>query len=505
MIRPFGKFKLVVVFSALFVVSLFAASFFAPHIASAVGPQDDLAAANAIVKQAITAAQAGDFAKASQEYKSYENMWFDIEDGIRETSRESYRLIEHHMGAANAALSNTTPDKAVILTALNNLDIEQARFISGNLPTPQPTGTPSTDKRTISTLLSQLAATYSAVKAGDYASASVQFDTFKNTWLDVEGEIKTRSDFVYRNTENDVARVSTALSSRSPDAASLLDGMINHIKPYENAGGYRPFDATIIVLREGLEAMLVVVALLAFVKKSGNADKSKWIWSGAVSGILLSVALGVFIHLLFKEAFPGANRELIEGITGIFAAGMLLYVSYWLHSKTSLGAWHRFINDKTTAALAKGSLIGLAFLSFLAVFREGGETVLFLLGMAGNITTGDLALGLGIGFGSLAVAGIVLIKIGARIPMRPFFAVASVLTFYLCFKFVGTGIHALQIADVISARTADFLPESDTLGLFPTWQTTLPQIGLLIAAVSVVLIGRFHKKRLVLEPAPGQK
>ena len=502
MIRSLDRFKLGIVFSALFAFSLIATSFLVPHIAQAAGPQDDLAAANAIVKRAITATQAGDFARASQEYKSYENMWFDIEDGIRETSRESYRLIEQHMGAANAALSNTIPDKAAILAALNELDAEQIRFISGNLPTPQPTTTPSTDKPTISTLLSELAATDSAVKAGDYASAISQFEIFKDTWLDIEGEIKTRSQSDYRQIENDMARVSTALSDRSPGAIPVLEGMITRIKPYENAGGYRPFDATIIVMREGLEAMLAVVALLAFVKKSGNADKGKWIWSGAAAGILLSVGLGMLIHLLFKEAFTGANRELMEGLTGIFAAVMLLYVSYWLHSKTSLGAWHRFINDKTTAALAKGSLVGLAFLSFLAVFREGGETVLFLLGMAGNISTGDLTLGLSIGFVFLTVAGVVLIKIGARIPMRPFFAVASVLTFYLCFKFVGTGIHALQIADVISARTADFLPESDTLGLFPTWQTTLPQIGLLIAAISVVLIGRFHKKRLVLEPAP---
>src|SRR5262249_47949903 len=169
------------------------------------------------------------------------------------------------------------------------------------------------------------------------------------------------------------------------------------------------------------------------------------------------------------EAFNGEHRELLEGITGLIAAAMLLYVTYWLHSQTSLGAWQRYIRERTTAALATGSLFGLGLLSFLAVFREGGETVLFLIGMTGKIATGDLLLGLAIGFAFLAVVGVLLTIVGVRIPMRPFFAVASVLTFYLCFKFVGTGLHALQVADVLQARTASFLPASDTLGLFPTW------------------------------------
>jgi high-affinity iron transporter len=110
--------------------------------------------------------------------------------------------------------------------------------------------------------------------------------------------------------------------------------------------------------------------------------------------------------------------------------------------------------------------------------------------MTGRISTPNLVLGLGYGFAVLAVVGVLLTIVGIKIPMRPFFAVASALTFYLCFKFLGTGIHALQVADVIDARTSESLPSNDTLGLFPTWQTTVPQLLLLLAGLTVAVWGR---------------
>jgi high-affinity iron transporter len=350
------------------------------------------------------------------------------------------------------------------------------------------------DEATISRLLSELQATSEAARSGDFASASAQFDAFVKTWSDVEGEVKTRSASDYRAIENGMARASTALSRQSPDVLPLLDEIRARLEPYEDGGKYRFFDATIIVLREGMEALLVVVALLAFVRRSGNGERSSWIWAGATAGLGASIVLGVAIHELLGKAFSGSSRELLEGLTGLTAAAMLLYVSYWLHSKSSLGAWQRYISEQTGRALAKGSLAGLALLSFLAVFREGGETVLFIIGMTGRISTENLIFGLGIGAAFLAVAGLLITFAGLRIPMRPFFAAASLLTFYLCFKFVGTGIHALQVSGVLSARVAGYLPDSDTLGLFPTWQTTLPQALLLLAGLLMVVRTRLRDR-----------
>ena len=254
------------------------------------------------------------------------------------------------------------------------------------------------------------------------------------------------------------------------------------------AAVYGPFDAAIVIFREGMEAMLVVVALVAFVKRSGDDGQARWIWAGAAVGIGASIALGVAVNVLLGSAFSGEDRELLEGVTGLLAAAMLLYVSYWLHSNASLGAWQAYVRDRATRALASGSLYGLAALAFLAVFREGGETVLFFLGLAGNIATGDLLLGIGGGAAILAVAGLALTVLGLRVPVRPFFIVASALTFYLCVKFVGTGIHELQEAGVVPERAVNFLPASDVLGLYPTWETTAPQLALV--AVALVIVAR---------------
>ena len=462
--------------------------------ASAAGPEDEIRAANALIQNAIASLETGDVATAKSQYTSYENTWFNIEDGVRERSRASYVAIERRMDEVSGAFGRS--DKDGTLAALRALDTEHKNFISGVPPATQ-TQARSLDgdeSPTVSTLLRYLEGSRKAAQAGNFAAAAKEFDEFKETWPEVEGEIKTRSAGDYRATEEDMARVSTMLSRESPESISALEAMSERLRPYENAGNYRAFDATIIVLREGLEALLVVVALLAFLKRSGNGEKASYIWGGATFGVAASIVLGVAIHLLFGKAFSGEDRELMEGATGLIAAAMLLYVSYWLHSQSSIGAWQRYIRERTTAALATGSLFGLGALSFLAVFREGGETVLFLIGMTGKISTGDLLLGLAIGAVFLLVVGVLLTVAGIRIPMRPFFAVASVLTFYLCFKFVGTGIHALQVADVLPALTEDLLPSNDTLGLYPTWQTTIPQIVLLLGGLAIFLRTRIEDR-----------
>ena len=454
----------------------------------AAGPQDDLRDADAAVAKALVSAQAGDLAAAAAGYRAFENRWFDIEDGVREVSRDAYRAIEAQMSQVGIALAATPPSKDAVAKALAALDAQNRAFIAGQPPLAAvPTSSAST--ATVAALLDLLSVTRAAAQAGDWTKADTTFDAFSAAWSDVEGQVKTRSATDYRATEDDMARVTTAISAKSPDAVRLIDGMASRLAPYRSAAAYHPFDATIIIFREGMEAMLVVVALLAFVKRSDSADRSAFVWYGAGIGLFASLALGVAINTILGSAFSGEHRELLEGFTGLFAAAMLLYVSYWLHSKSSLGAWQSYISDRTTRALASGSLYGLAALSFLAVFREGGETVLFFLGMAGNISTGDLLLGLAAGAGILVVIGFLLTVAGLKIPLRPFFMVASVLTFYLCFKFLGTGVHALQVAGLLPAAASAALPANDTLGLYPTWQSTLPQVVLLAVGIAVWLRG----------------
>ena len=191
-----------------------------------------------------------------------------------------------------------------------------------------------------------------------------------------------------------------------------------------------------------MEALLVVVALLAFLKKSDNADKSRWIWIGAAAGIVASVVAAFVLQAVFSKISAGSSRELIEGFVGLFAAAMLFYVSYWLHSKSSLGAWQGYIREQMNSALATNSVLSLAFLAFLAVFREGAETVLFYIGIAPSISTTDLVTGFGLGTVILIVVAALMLGLGLKIPLKPFFLVTSLLIYYLGFKFIGSGIHS---------------------------------------------------------------
>ena len=475
------------------VLALMGASLALGSVAYAANsPAQDLQAANGLVQQALTAAQKGDLAAAQQTYAQYENSWFDIEDGIRGASRDSYVAIEKAMTGVTAAFAPTPPDQAQVVAALTALDGEQQRFLagSGGGSTSPATAPATTDKPTVSTLLDQLGTAQSALARQDYPTAAAQLKAFETTWLDVEGEIKTRSGDDYRQTETDMQLATTLAAQGSPATAAVVARMATRLEPYRDAGRYGIFDAAIILLREGLEALLVIAALSAVLKKSGTPAGQAWLWTGAVVGLMLSVILGLAIQAFFGTIVNPANRELMEGVIGLFAAGMLIYVSYWLHSKASLKGWQSYISTQTRDALKGGSLVGIAVLAFLAVFREGAETALFYLGMIGNISNQDLLLGLAIGFGGLVVLGFLLVVVGVRIPMRPFFTVASVLVFYLCFKFIGTGIHSLQVAGFIPSGSEAFLPSQDEVGLYPTWPTTIAQLLLLGLAAWVLLRNR---------------
>jgi high-affinity iron transporter len=169
-----------------------------------------------------------------------------------------------------------------------------------------------------------------------------------------------------------------------------------------------------------------------------------------------------------------------------------------LHSKASLHSWQKYISQQTTQALARGSMIGLALLAFLAVFREGAETAVFYLGMAPSISMRDLLIGIGGGSAILVVLAVLMLVAGVKIPLRPFFRVAGLLVYYLGFKFVGTGLHALQVADALPTSPIGSgapNPVLEFFGIYLTWQTLLPQLALLVAAVAVYLYLRAQDQR----------
>jgi high-affinity iron transporter len=485
---------------ALVVVMLLAAIGIVPVHAQENGPEEALRTLNAHVERALSLAQAGDLAGASTAFEQFRTGWFQMEDGVRAKSRDAYGAIEDAMGDARYALGQG--DAAKALTALETLRATNARFIAGEFAAGTPPATAGVPD--LATLVGHLDAARAALARNDLAAAQTDLAAFQAIWPDVEGQVKVRSADVYSAIESDMAQAAALLRANDGvGAGQVLARMHADLTPLLGRASYGIFDAAAILLREGMEALLVIAALVAFLKRSGNGDKRRWIWAGGLLGVLASVLTAVVLTLIFRGLATGSNRELIEGLTGLVAAGMLFYVSYWLHSKSQMGAWQQYIRARTSAALATGSLFSLALLAFLAVFREGAETALFYIGIASSITLADLLMGFGLATAALVVVGALIFWAGVRVPLRPFFLVTSSLIFYLGFKFVGTGIHALQIAGVVPASPAAFLPEVELLGLYPTWETTVPQVLLLAGAALVYALSRrAARARLVAQNTP---
>jgi high-affinity iron transporter len=255
----------------------------------------------------------------------------------------------------------------------------------------------------------------------------------------------------------------------------------------------------LIILREGFEAILVIGAVVAFLLKTGHRERLRSIWAGVAAALVASAATAIVLATVLS-AVP-ASRELIEGATMLVAVAVLFSVSYWLISKVEAAKWQQFIRGKVNAALEHGGGTALAFVAFLAVYREGAETALFYQALF-NEGTGNglpIALGLLLGFGALAIVFTLFYRFGVRIPLRPFFATTSVLLYYMAFVFMGKGIRELQEGNLMTITVIPGFPHVEALGLFPSVETLLGQ-ALLLALFVFALAKTFWPHRAVALP-----
>jgi high-affinity iron transporter len=255
-------------------------------------------------------------------------------------------------------------------------------------------------------------------------------------------------------------------------------------------------NAFVLIAREGFEAALVLAAVVGYLVRSGHKDKTRQVYVGAGLAVAASLVLWALVSTVF--AISGTSRELLEGVTALLAVAVLFYVSYWLIDKVQIKRWNRFIQGKVRSALSGGRAYALVSVAFLAVFREGLETVLFfqaLLGSAAGPSASLSALaGFLIGFAVLVAVFVAFTKYGVAIPMRPFFILTSAMLYYLAFAFMGAGVHELQEAGAVGitplAGLQGAMDGSTTLssvagflGFHATAETIAAQTLLLVAAL----------------------
>ncbi|WP_238567686.1 FTR1 family iron permease [Bifidobacterium stellenboschense] len=289
--------------------------------------------------------------------------------------------------------------------------------------------------------------------------------------------------------------------------AGILDG-----GAADKEGGFTKFitsavgQAFLILIREGLEALLVVAAVIAYLVKSGNKRFTKWIYLGVVVGLAGSGIIAVIFTLLFGGSGP--QQEIMEGVCALIAMGMLLWTSNWMLNKSSVEAWNRYIRTKTEAAVksvseqveagekvAFGTIVSLAMLSFLAVFREGAETVIFYQSIysmsqdSKGMWTGGIAAAV-----VLVIIFLIIRFTSVKIPIGPFFLVTSILMSVLVVVFAGGGVHALIEGDLLPAIYLDGVPTNDWLGFYPYVECIVAQVLAAVAVIALFVVG-FAKQR----------
>lgn len=279
--------------------------------------------------------------------------------------------------------------------------------------------------------------------------------------------------------------VSRGTTDQAEAAATQLDRLFTQVDAEMSETEASPLTtfvgALTILLREGVEALLIVIAMIAFLKKAQRPEALHYVHAGWISALVAGAFTWVVATFLVE--ISGASREVTEGVGSVFAAVVLLSVGMWMHQKSSAGKWQAYLNDKLSTAVVQRSAWALFALAFIAVYREVFETVLFYSALTADGNSGALLGGFFAAVVMLAIIAWVLLRTSARMPIGKFFSITSVLVAVLAVVLIGKGIAGLQEAGWVGVHPV-WSPRLDFLGIYPTLETLLAQVVVLVIALT---------------------
>ncbi len=310
------------------------------------------------------------------------------------------------------------------------------------------------------------------------------------TFEQVETAIRAKNGGLASELEGNFAWLRTRVA-KADDAErnTIRERLLAGLERAERVVADRPSGMSLFVasffllVREGFEAILIVAALMTFLAKAGASERRREVARGAWAAVGASVITWVLVELLLQVT-PG-QREMIEGATMLLAAAVLFYVSYWLLSKIEAAKWTAFVRGKMQSALSSGSGLALSAVAFLAVYREGFETILFYKALFTSAGSSSVPVVGGIAAGTVGLVAIYLLvnQLGLRVAMKPFFAVTGVMLYYMAFVFAGKGIAELQGAEIMPLTVIEGAPRIPVLGIYPTVESLIMQGLLLVLAI----------------------
>ncbi|HZA13210.1 MAG TPA: FTR1 family protein [Myxococcaceae bacterium] len=324
------------------------------------------------------------------------------------------------------------------------------------------------------------------------AARQALLDAYLNGVEPVEPLLSARDPELVRRIEENVLRMRVALERRTSDvepaARALLASIDDARQPQERSSAAAVFGmALFVLLREGFEALVVIAALLAVLKRMKAEAHARVVHAGWA----LALVVGAAAFAFGRHVIAGADREWVEGVVALLAVAMLLYAALWLNARANMSAFMKELRGQMEGALGRGSLVGLFLISFSAVGRETLETALFLQGLALDSPSGTAW---GAAAGLVVLVGLVLVvsRVGYRLPMKLLFNASTMLLFAMAVMLLGKGIHALQEVGVIPVRPIRFVTV-DLLGVYPDIYSLLPQLALAIAPIPWKLLRRTRR------------
>ena len=334
-------------------------------------------------------------------------------------------------------------------------------------------------------------------------SGNIYFDEYEESGMEnIVGAKNTQLKLDTEASFNKISALMRAGASKEQIVAAqnkLFDQLTQSLELTKKSSNWDLFlYAFIIILREGFEALIIVAAVIALLIKSGNSKHLNIVYSALGVAVVLSIATAYGLNYIFGSENAGQTREVMEGAVMLIAVVLLFYVGFWLLSNASSKKWSAYIQGQISNSLSSGDSKMLWWTVFLAVYREGAETVLFYLALLFDAKSpaaiSMVAAGFVAGLAALIIVYIVIKKFSLKIAIKPFFIATSVIIFYMSVVFVGKGVMELVEGKVFVPTVIDGLPTITWIGFYPYVQSLVPQAVMIVLLIAGILILKNKQK-----------
>jgi len=410
---------------------------------------------------------------------------------------------------ANPAVRAAVPDLAT-LTAVTEeklagvIGAEQARAVNAYLRG-QPAVADRPAEGGLSIARARLAESVKAYQAGDAkAAGALALSSYLDGFEPIEALLRTRDADLLVRVETAMGEYRTRIGAGAPASdvvaqADVLRGLFDAtdaaLAPSADDSTAAFLGAFTILVREGVEALLVVVAMIGFLSKVDRRDVLPYVHGGWASALVAGlITWGIAAYVLDID---GASREATEGFAALFAATILIGVGIWMHGKSLAGRWQSYLKDQISSALSKRSAWFLFGLAFVAVYREVFETILFYIALWARGNVGAIIGGFFAGVAVLVVITVVMLRTSRRLPISQFFAVSSALVALLAIVMAGKGVAALQEGGYLPPSLVNF-PRFEVLGVYPSLYSLMAQLAVIV----VIVLGYLYNTRSAANEPP---